>query len=323
MMKRPPRFSNPAQAFQAAGIGEKEAAEQALAANPNLTIDSVTHIAYALAYPGAGTYPDFYSDDPTSALRWTQIRNWVDFFKNKPFGGLAALPKKYSEPSPLQSLGVPFAPGIADPLWPVRSTDPRGCDVNYLDINGKMHGLIFQRFGAPRGASDWKRDKSRYHIGHDCIANPGDLVVAPEGGTVAAIREFYAGTHAMYLQTGSGLTLVLGEIAPGSGSEFGVAVGSVVQAGQFVARVGTFNLAKQLPFHMLHFETWNGHRERSGNWFDGDSMPSDLRNPTDYLLRAACSLEPMLAGATPSMPETELKDLGRAVMAVPLPAFPH
>ncbi len=322
MPKRPPRFSNPAQAFQAAGISEKEAAEQALAANPNLTIDSVTHIAYALAYPGAGTYPDFYSEDPTSALRWTQIRNWIDYFRNKPLGGLSAVPKKYSEPSPLRSLGVPFAPGTPQPLWPVRSTDPRGCDVNYLDVNGKMHGMIFQRFGAPRGTTDWKRKKSWYHVGHDCIANPGDLVLAPEGGTVVAIGPFYAGTNAMYFKTWTGLTLVLGEIAPGSENEFNAVPGTVVQAGQFVARIGVFDLDKQLPFHMLHFEMWSGHRERSGSWFDGDSMPSDLRNPTDYLLRAACSLEPMLAAAPP-MPEAELAALGQAVMAVPSPAFPH
>lgn len=211
MAKRRSRFTNPL--FKTGAPGgvaavptlitswEKDAAQQALVAHPSWTIDKVTHAAYAIAYPGAGTYPDFYSSDPTSAMRWTQIRNWVDYFMHKPLMGLAAAPKVYSEPSPLRSLGVPFAFGATAPLWPVRSSDPRGCDVNYLDVNGVMHGMIFQRFGAPRGAKNWAKDQSRYHIGHDCIANPGDLVQAPEAGTVVSIRPFYAGTDAMYLQT--------------------------------------------------------------------------------------------------------------------------
>jgi hypothetical protein len=321
MSKRRSRFSNPVPALKAvASVGEKAAAQQALAAHPSWTIDKVTHAGYAIAYPNAGQYPDFYDSDGTNAMRWARIRDWVDYFRNKPLGGLAAAPKAYSEPSPLRSLGVPFAAGATTPIWPVRSTDPRGCDVNYLDVDGTMHGMLFQRFGATRGAKNWASEQSRYHIGHDCIANPGDLVVAPEAGEVVAIRPFYAGTEAMYLQTTTNLTLVLGEIAPNSGAEFGVGVGTVVQAGQWVARIGTFDLALQLPFHMLHFETWAGQRDRSANWLDGDPMPHDLRNPTDYLLRATCTMEQSFAIP---MPQQELVKLGVAVMSKTSPRFHH
>ncbi len=301
---------------------ERGAAISAADEFPTLTLDSVTHKAYQATYSSGPDFPDFYDEDDIAwVMAWVRIRSWVDWYRNRPSGGTITMAvKPYSEPAPLESLGVPMGRGVANPAWPIHSTDPRACLVSYLDVTGQLHGQPFQRFGAPRGSSDWIRKQSRYHIGHDCIANAGDLVVAPEAGVVGNFRDFYAGTKALYLLADSGITLVLGEIEPGSQSEFNVAIGTRVTQGQSVARVGTFEMGKELPFHMIHFEIFEGHRDRSLNWYDGNLRPKDLRNPTDYLLRAACSTPPMGFSAEPPQ---ELAELGLEVMADDSPAFPH
>ncbi|MCH9637733.1 MAG: M23 family metallopeptidase [Gammaproteobacteria bacterium] len=323
---------------------ERHFAELAQADYPNQTLDSVAMHAYQQAYPNAPEFPDFYDDDQLDTIyAWVRIRNWVDWARNRPGEGpaIAVGVPPYSDPRPLNSLGVPMAVGDPNPIWPVISTDPRGCDVNYLDVNGVSHGLMFQRFGAPRGSSDWFNVPSRYHIGHDCIAVAGDIVVAPEDGVVGNIRNFYAGTKAMYLWTDTGITINLGEIEPGSQRDFGATEGTRVSKGQPVARVGEFEMGKELPYNMIHFEIFDGHRDRSLNWYDGEPRPTDLRNPTDYLLRARCGETTTVTGpqqfqATPPAPqmgfaaeasepltEAQLIELGTLVMADPDPGFPH
>jgi hypothetical protein len=281
---------------------------------PRVSLDGLTNQAYWLVHPQGPRHPSFYEAEQLPFVEsWVRIRDWVDYFLYRPAG-------VHSPSMPLQTLGVPFAQGDPNPAWPVISTDPRGCQVNYLDAAGGSHGMLFQRFGAPRGSKDPASSPTRNHIGHDCIANEGDVVVAPESGGIEAIRSFYSGTDAVYLVTDSKITLVLGEIESGSPEQFGVAAGQRVTKGQPVARVGSFNVGAQLPFHMLHFETWDGRRSSSGNWYDGSPQPTDLLNPTAYLLRSRCRRE---GGGPTAVTAAGLHQLGRAVMAVPSPAFPH
>ncbi len=311
---------------------ERSAARIALEADPTGSLHDVTDVAYQSAYTHGPEIPDFYDDAHLPwVYAWVRIRDWVDYWRNAPSpmltsstqqafsgGGEAFVPPI----GPLRTLGVPFAVGTPNPTWPVQSTDPRGCTVNYLDNNGISHGMIFQRFGAPRG-------RRSYHNGHDCIANPGDLVVAPEGGTVVKISYFWAGTYALYISTPSGLTLGLGEIEVGSPSEFGIGVGSVVNQGDPVARIGLFDVEHRLPFSMLHFITYMGPPPLTGERFDDDATPpyndGRLLNPTVYLQRAACSLPPSGGGVVTSSTRTThaLQNLGRAVMSDLAPGFPH
>lgn len=302
---------------------EKRAAARVVQQYQGLSLDSMATVAYRDAYPQCPDYPDFYGTDLFCVYAWVRVRDFVDFYRNRPSAQqFASGPKPYSGPSPLRTLDAKFAEGDPDPVWPVISSDPRGCQVNYLDVNGASHGLRFQRFGAPRGSSDWGNTASRYHVGHDCIANPGDIVVAPEAGEVINIRNFYAGTKGMFMETDTGLTIVLGEIEAGSNEDFGVTVGTRVSKGQHVARIGAFKNSAQLPYHMLHFETYKGRKTRNSRWYDGENRPKKLRNPTDYLLRASCNRSRPTSLSAPR-PTSDIQKLGVEVMAVPSPRFPH
>ncbi len=278
---------------------------------PPPSLDTVTYVAYQQAYPSGPTTLDFYNDSHLPWIdRWIRIRDWVDYWRHRPTPaaeGFAQPALPFADPPPLQTLGYRFAQGIQFPTWPVHSTDHRGCTVNYLDIDGGSHGMRFQRFMASRGPTD------KYHRGHDCIANPGDLVVAPERGTIVGIAFFFAGTDVMNLLTDTGLLLRLGEIAPGSADEFGVGEGTVVGQGDPVARIGEFDVAYRLPFHMLHFETWTGNRD-------------ETLNPTAYLLRARdrCFLPPPeLDLAQVDQGTEQIEEIGRLVTFDAPPGFPH
>ena len=301
-------------------------AEQAIEDYPNQTLDSISTHAYQALYPDGPNFPDFYSEDDTDYVyAWVRIRQCVDYFLHRPPENALAIPKPYPQPRPLASMGVPIETGgDPNPVWPVQSTDPRGCEVMYLDVHGQRHGSLpyFQPFGAPRGSSDWPTKPTRYHIGHDCIANPGDLVFAPENGVFGNIRGFYLDTKAMYIWTDTGLTINLGEIEQGSQQEFGATVGARVEKGQPVARVGSFDMAHDIGYNMIHFEIFVGQRDRSLNWYDGDPRPPDLRNPTDYLLRALaqCTTAPLGFAAEPM---EEIEEASFLIAADPSPAMKH
>ena len=186
----------------------------------------------------------------------------------------------YPYPPP-RNVGVPFAGGGA-PLFPILSSkNSRFGQVAYKDTNGEWHGNMARAFKASRGG--------RWHAGIDLYSNPGDIVIAPEDGTIIGRQTFYAGTGAMLMQTVSGIVLLFGETKMGGADEFGVRTGSKVKAGQKLSRIGLSNTGS----HMLHFETYTAGTKKNSSWQKGKSPPPNLLDPTDYLLRARARLEAM------------------------------
>lgn len=297
--------------------------EQPVTSLNNIPLNKMTTAAYILAYPNAPhgpNDPNFYDSSQKDLIEaWVRIRNWVDYFIAWPMTHVmsTSLPEIAGKPwswnggsiqAPLASLAVPFAIGDPNPVWPVRPSDPRGCTLSYLDTNGVSHGTLYQRFLAPRGTQ-------RYHIGHDCIANHRDIVVAPEAGRIIKINQFLDDTDAVWIETNTGLTILLGETERGSPAEFGVGVGSEVAKGQAVARVGTTEFAQTVNMHMVHVEIYAGSNTTYKSWSDGATPPPALRNPTYYLMKAAqnCNVS-MNLSAGPPMSDSQIKTFGRLVM---------
>lgn len=182
---------------------------------------------------------------------------------------------EYPWPAPANQ-GIAFAEGAPRPVWPVanNSTHARRLEVPYEDVSGNLHGNAARRFRATRDG--------RFHVGVDLYANAGDVVLAPEAGVIVQTQSFLNGTDAMLIQGEHGVTVLLGEIAPGSWKEMGVAEGSTVERGQPVARVGRTHNGS----HMLHFETYACCPTKNFPWYKGHDAPELVRDPTDYLLRA-------------------------------------
>ena len=185
----------------------------------------------------------------------------------------------YPYPPPINR-GVEFARGGARPFFPVQSSrNQRFGQVAYKDVNGSWHGNMARAFKANRGG--------RYHVGIDLYADPGDVVVAPEDGTVVGRQTFYAGTGAMLIETDSGVVVLLGETKMGGADEFGLAIGSRVAAGQPVTRVARSTSGS----HMLHVETYRPGTTKNYSWYKSSGVPSAVLDPTDYFLRAKAHLE--------------------------------
>ena len=195
---------------------------------------------------------------------------------SQPIGGTGGHP--YPPP---KNRGVPFAESPTQPLWPIQadSTNKRMYEVAYRDVNGKMRGNGARAFKARRA------NGARYHAGIDLYADAGDVVVAPEAGVIVADQNFLnsiPGKDAMLIQGYSGTTILLGEIVAKSFRDFGLEIGSRVERGQPVARVGL----TQKGSHMLHFETYTQGSNRNRSWRQGRVPHPTLRDPTVYLLRA-------------------------------------
>ena len=144
----------------------------------------------------------------------------------------------------------------------------------------------------------------RWHAGIDLTNAPHNaLVIAPEDGILAGLdRGWTDGTKAIFLQTDSGLFLVLGGVIAGSHKEFGLTTGGRVRRGEKLGRiVGSYG--------MLHFETYAATPDRTTNsrWWKEDPAPEGLLNPINYIER--------MIGANASLLQTRqrlqaLKDLG-------------
>lgn len=193
----------------------------------------------------------------------------------------------YPYPRPRTLQGVPFAQGAPNPVFPVASSSKhsRRLDVSYKDVDGKYHGRWGRIFGASR------RDGQRYHAGIDLFANPGDVIVAPEAGTIVGTQNFLnsidgAGPDAMLIEGDNGVTILLGEIDE---KAYGLKVGDRVTRGQPVARIQ----ATAGGDHMLHIETYRNGLTHNQQWWKGSPAPSHLLDPTDYLLRAAAAEQAM------------------------------
>lgn len=310
--------------LKTATMSEKDAAHKIVSTNfihhqgkdSGKSLSELTNEAYTLSFPnGPQTQlggPDFYkSDQMEFIMGWARIRDCVEFFLLKAKFFVTGMPDIGGMPYPLMHMDgqrtfVQFAQGDPNPVWPVKSSDPRGCMVSYIDIDGGVHGTEFQRFLAPRNTT-------RYHIGHDCIANHLDVVVAPETGTVIKINQFVADTVAVWIHTNTNLTMILGEMEKGSPEKYGIKVGSKVSKGQPVGRVGTFAFAQAVNMHMVHFEIHSGRVTGYSDWQDGAVKPPRLLDPTMYMLRAACKVSLKIAAAPP-VSKAQLQNLGRMVM---------
>lgn len=162
---------------------------------------------------------------------------------------------------------VPLATGDPSPVWP-------------LDLAQRDY---VPNFGAGRAKG------RRQHAGQDLPAARGTLVFAPEAGQVARVYQHWTGpptyprTSALLIQGTSGLVYLLGEVEPGS---WKVKVGDMVPKGQAIARIGALG--------MLHFETYRPGTTLTRPWRAGAPPPSNLLDPTEYVLR--------MAGAAPVTP---------------------
>lgn len=182
----------------------------------------------------------------------------------------------HGSPQPA-SHGVPFASG-GRPIWPIHpSSDHRSHHtVSYKDVSGRWHGRSARSFAASRD------NGRRHHAGIDLFANPGDIVVAPDNGVVVGRQSFYAGTGAMLVEIDGGPVVLLGEVKMGGAAEFGVDVGSRVEKGQPLTRVGLMDGGS----HMLHFETYLPGTRRNFPWYRAAGRPDALLDPSAYLLTA-------------------------------------
>jgi hypothetical protein len=128
-------------------------------------------------------------------------------------------------------------------------------------------------------------------------------VVAPENGTLVGVDKGWTeGTRALFLQTDSGLFLVMGGVIAGSHKEFGLKGGQQVKKGDKLGKiVGSYG--------MLHFEAYRAEPGRTGNsrWWKGEQPPAGLLNPINYIEK--------MVGANASLLQTRqrlqaLSDLG-------------
>ena len=188
------------------------------------------------------------------------------------------LPPSVPEPRPFR--GTPFAEGVSAPVWPVQTSHSRGAVLSYRDDTGTFHGNWARRFGAPRS------DGSRFHVGVDLFAFDGDPVVAVADGTVVALQSFHLGSWAILVDHGP-FVMLYGEVTKGSWSEFGLAKGSRVSAGDPIARVACMvRSGGECTSHMLHIESYAPGTVRNARWYSSGDRPSNILDPSRVLLRA-------------------------------------
>lgn len=177
-------------------------------------------------------------------------------------------------PDVAQIANVPFAVGPSNLRWPTITKHTRGNEVPYKKLDGKYVGNAARSFGVPRS------DGVRKHAAIDLYCYGNDVVVAMESGTVVGIQGFLGPTKALVIQGDSGVVSLYGEIKNNSWSEFDIKKGTKVKAGQPIARIGINDAGTS----MLHFETYTKGTTQNAQW--KGSPPSNLLNPTKYLLQA-------------------------------------
>jgi hypothetical protein len=163
--------------------------------------------------------------------------------------------------------GVPMAVGADKPVWPLPTVTPKFATWSFGG-------------GRPFGCAVEKCE--RWHAGIDLTNAPHNaLVIAPEDGILAGLdRGWTDGTKAIFLQTDSGLFLVLGGVIAGSHKEFGLTTAQRVRKGDKLGRiVGGYG--------MLHLETYKAEPTRKANsrWYHDDPPPD--RPAQSHQLRRA------------------------------------
>jgi hypothetical protein len=179
--------------------------------------------------------------------------------------------------SPMQRGGVPFAEPTGR-FWPVQTLLPSKYEVAYRGEDRVYRGRAGRAFWARRGVSS-KNGLRRRHIGIDLWADEGDVVIAPEDGTITRARAYYRGTDALLLQTDGGIVLGLCEVRARSWEAFGLEAGSRVAGGEPVAVVGKMRVSS-----MLHVVTYAQGTTKHLHAYDGAAVNPALLDPSKYLL---------------------------------------
>jgi murein DD-endopeptidase MepM/ murein hydrolase activator NlpD len=183
-------------------------------------------------------------------------------------------------PDPLLVMEVPFAQSTTTGrYWPIRTVNPRGREIAYLDIHSTQHGDPSRSFFANRDAG------ARHHCGVDLWGSNGDMVVAVEDGEIVHFYPFYNGVFALIVQCDANLVINYGEVASTSLSAWGLSKGSRVKAGDPIAVIGPSTTGSV----MCHFETYLTGTTSNEKWMAGQPVPSRLLNPIAYLVELARS----------------------------------
>lgn len=174
---------------------------------------------------------------------------------------------------------VPFATSsAAAATWPVLSADANRLLVSYVDMAGGTVGSSGRKFLAQRSSNG----RARYHVGVDLYADVRDPVLACEDGRIVGFDPFLPShdevTYALLVQHRD-FVVNYGEVRADSLSSLGLSIGSHVQSGQQIGRIGATE--------MLHFETYRNGVIHNRRWMVGESRPPELLNPTEYLLALA------------------------------------
>jgi murein DD-endopeptidase MepM/ murein hydrolase activator NlpD len=184
------------------------------------------------------------------------------------------------------------AAGAPERFWPVITDNPRA-----LEISTETTSRPLRRFDAPRPAAHADHP-TRRHVGVDLFANPGDVVIAVEDGTILANYPFLRAAtgqmswcvliaHAAYVAT-------YGEIQAGLTDVWDLRVGDRVQAGQFIANISDTS--------QLHFETYDPGVTRNISWPNGAPQPLGVRDPTPFLIDLAKTGRRMTIDELPQRP---------------------
>lgn len=148
---------------------------------------------------------------------------------------------------------------------------------------GEFHRSGGRYFGAIRG-----RQSDRVHVGVDLWAEWKDEVIACESGTVVGWHRFVpferdgikGHVYALLVENDSGTVINYGEVDVSSKGAFKWKnIGDRVEAGEVIAIVGKMNKDS-----MLHFETYASGTKATSQWFEKNRPPSNLLDPTRYLL---------------------------------------
>lgn len=193
-------------------------------------------------------------------------------------------PTKQPHDAP-EGLHIPFAPPPSGGYWPLRTAHPYGRQVTFRATDGSIVGSSpGLRFLADRPAR--RVPPLRWHAGIDLLANPGDVVVACEQGTIVEFKFFTWAKSGKppirrpafrLLIEHAGVVVNYGEVTKDSLAKHGLKLDDSVQPGQPIAFVSDTD--------MLHFETYVKGTRTSHQWRKKEPRPpAELLNPTKYLL---------------------------------------
>lgn len=191
----------------------------------------------------------------------------------------AAAAAPFAEPTAVGDAPFAYAPSSAV-AWPIETDHENRLVVSYASVGGVQFGDPVRAFYARRhDDQDGLPGLDRHHVGVDLYGRTGEYVRACENGVIVNIHPFLKPTVALLVRCESGLVINYGEVAEGSSKELGLEIGSPVAAGQRIARIGATA--------MCHFEIYTGKTTQTARWPWGEPRPTNVLNPTRYLLNLA------------------------------------